>query len=101
MFLASDITYNMENEEIWELQRHFLNPKPWKQSFSCCFAIRIEMTPSIAFSFSPCISPLICCRPIQLSLFFFDTDKLGSNREVSFKAQSSKGYDSFGWHCTG
>lgn len=102
MFLAFNITYNMENEEIWELQRHFLNPKPpWRQSFSSCFAIRLEMTPSIDFSFSPCISPVICCRPISWSLFLFDTDKWRSKREVSFKDESSKGYESFAWHHTG
>lgn len=70
MFLAFDITYSIENEELWELQRHLLNPKPsWEQSFSCCFAIRTEMTPSTDFIQSMHFSTDLLQTNFMISLF--------------------------------
>lgn len=85
MFLVFGIAYNMQAEEILKPQRHLLNSKPsGRQSFSCCFAIRIQMTSPIDFFHSACafFHSFVADQFHDLCFFFFVTDKWESKREA-------------------
>lgn len=74
MFLVFGIAYNMQAEEILKPQRHLLNSKPsGRQSFSCCFAIRIQMTSPIDFFHSACafFHSFVADQFHDLCFFFF------------------------------